>query len=137
MADSVEKKQKKISKGVYIRIAIIILLLIAALLINIFRKNTKANITKTLGLQTAEESKSLVDNIQQGAQDILDNTIKKSEQTMGEVLGEAQNLAVKTASDSAEKIKDFVFDNTVGTILKQIDKLPEDQKEDIKRNVCK
>ena len=54
-----------------------------------------------------------------------------------DILGFPKKTINKTANQATESISDYVFDNTVGNLLKQIDKLPEKQREDIKRNICK
>ncbi len=68
---------------------------------------------------------------------LLDEINTNTQAWANEILGVATKSINKTASQATESISDYVFDNTVGNLLKQIDKLPEKQKEDIKRNVCK
>lgn len=87
----------------------------------------------------------------QKQEDIKKNGEKKSFPSMQSVLGTMTNgmgaslqnsvkqissVITDTASKSAENVTDALFDSTVGTVLKQIDKLPEKQQEDIKRNIC-
>lgn len=59
------------------------------------------------------------------------------EKTLQDTLKRFTSVITDTASKSAENVSDTIFDSTVGTVLQQIDKLPEKQREDIKRNICK
>jgi len=68
---------------------------------------------------------------------LLDEINTNTQAWANEILGVATKTINRTANQATESISDYVFDNTVGNLLKQIDKLPEKQKEDIKRNVCK
>jgi len=57
------------------------------------------------------------------------------------VLGLAQQTVQQTmqgiASKSANQAKEFVFDNTLGKILQNINTLPTDQQDLIKKAICK
>ncbi|MBI2641376.1 hypothetical protein HYW87_02160 [Candidatus Roizmanbacteria bacterium] len=66
-----------------------------------------------------------------------DSAIKKTNEIAGVVLGEATSFAQEATSKSAELVTDFIFDNTIGGILKEIDRLPEHQKEQIQKYICK
>jgi len=57
------------------------------------------------------------------------------------VLGIAQHAVQQTvqniASQSANQAKEFVLDNTLGKILQNINTLPQDQQDLIKKAICK
>jgi len=59
----------------------------------------------------------------------------------GVVLGLAQQAVQQTvssvASQSASQAKEFVFDNTLGKVLQNINMLPADQQDLIKKAICK
>jgi len=58
------------------------------------------------------------------------------EKTLQDTLKHFTSVITDTASKSANSVSDTIFDSSVGTVLKQIDKLPEKQRDDIKRNIC-
>lgn len=68
---------------------------------------------------------------------LLDDISTNTQAWANEILGVATKTINTTANQATESISDYVFDNTVGNLLKQIDKLPEKQREDVKRNICK
>ncbi|MEK7070684.1 MAG: hypothetical protein AAB966_02660 [Patescibacteria group bacterium] len=53
------------------------------------------------------------------------------------VLGIGTNYVAKQASHSAEIVKGFVFKKASQPLVDQINKLPKDQKEEIKKQICK
>lgn len=55
----------------------------------------------------------------------------------GSVLGTATEYMSDIASKSAGTVEGFVIDSTVGGIVKQVDKLPKKQQEDIRKALCK
>ena len=55
----------------------------------------------------------------------------------GSVLGTATEYVSDVASKSAEKVGEMVIDSSVAGIMKQVDKLPKKQQEDIKNALCK
>jgi len=48
-----------------------------------------------------------------------------------------EEKATQIASQSAKTVSDFVFDSTLVNILKQIEKLPKEQREKIKEEICR
>jgi len=68
---------------------------------------------------------------------VLGSMTNGVEKTLQETLRRFTSVITDTASKSAENVSNTLFDSTVGTVLKQIDKLPEKQQEDIRRNICK
>ena len=55
----------------------------------------------------------------------------------GSVLGSATAYVSDFTSKNAEKVGDFVVDNTASSIIKQVDKLPKKQQEELKKALCK
>ena len=68
----------------------------------------------------------------------LSNQLQKE---AGVVLGIAQQKVQETvqnvASKSAEQAKTFVFDNTLGKVLQNINSLPTNEQDLIKKAICK
>ncbi len=117
-----------------LRLFFISALIVVAIIFNRTRGKEAKPQSEVLG-QTKTNPISL-DSLQTGAKNLLDQAANQTEETLGDVLGQAQTFAEQTASKSASSVSDFIFDNTVGSIIKQIDKLPRDQQEDIRRNIC-
>jgi len=119
-------------------IFILILLLSGSFLFKnaLLKKNTLEN---TLGAETAfQESKSNVslDEMKKQGEEMfsqVNNTVQKE---AGTVLGNFSNLVSNTASNSATTIKEYIFENTVTTVLKEINKLSEKDQDLIKKQIC-
>ncbi len=77
--------------------------------------------TQEIKLQTQEK---LVKKVQES--DLINNSIKKAEEVSGVILGEAKSF-----------VSDIIYNNSIGKVVEQIDKLPKDQQEKIKEQICK
>lgn len=75
--------------------------------------------------------------LKKSGSNLLEEINTNTQAWASDILGVATKTINNTANQATESISDYVFDNTVGNLLKQIDKLPEKQREDIKRNICK
>ena len=102
-------------------------LVVGAVVIDkIFLKKTKEipsvlGKTQEIKLQTQEK---LVKKVQES--DLINNSIKKAEEVGGTILGEAKSF-----------VSDVIYNNSIGKVVEQIDKLPKDQQEKIKEQICK
>ena len=67
---------------------------------------------------------------------LVNNSIKKVEQSGGEVLGEVTRTVNKLASDAGSFVSTVIYENSIGKVVDQIDKLPKDQQEKIKEQIC-
>jgi hypothetical protein len=63
------------------------------------------------------------------AKDFIDTSVKTAQDTVGNVLGAAQS----TVSKSTDEVKSTVIQSAVGPIIKQVEKLPEKEQEEIKK----
>ena len=101
-------------------------LVVSAVIIDkIFLKKTKEipsvlGKTQEIELQTQEK---LVKKVQEN--NFINDSIKKAEE-VGVVLGEAKSF-----------VSDIIYNNSIGKVVEQIDKLPKDQQEKIKEQICK
>jgi len=90
---------------------------------------------KTLGVSTVKET------INSGISKVGKPLATELQKEAGVVLEIAQDVVQQTvqsiASKSAETAKEFVFDNTLGKLLQNINTLPSDQQELIKKAICK
>lgn len=97
-------------------------------------KQQQLNSTKStvLGAQNSEDPSvhKLVDAItEEGKKNLTD--------LGGSVLGTATNTIQETLQSATQGISSTVISNTVSIIMGEIDKLPKEQKEEIKQNLCK
>jgi len=113
------------------------LVMIGILLDKIFLKKNQ-NIPSILGktqeikLQTQEK---LVKKIQES--NLINDSIKKVEEVSGVVLGEATSTLNQLTSDAGSFVSDIIYNNSIGKVVEQIDKLPKDQQEKIREQICK
>ena len=86
-----------------------------------------------------------INTIKKQLGDGVENVVKplslQLQKEAGKVLGIAQESVQQTvqnvASQSADKAKEFVFENTLGKVLQNINTLPADQQDLIKKAICK
>lgn len=88
--------------------------------------------TQEIKLQTQKE---LVEKVQESS--LVKDSLKKAEEVGGAVLGEATNTVNKLASEAGSFVSDVVYNNSIGKVVDQIDKLPKDQQEKIREQICK
>ena len=67
----------------------------------------------------------------------VNKIIDDGRSTVNNVLGQTKKIIVQTAADSTKSAEDFIIKNTVDKIMGQLDKLPEREKEVIKKEICK
>jgi len=79
--------------------------------------------------------------LDEGVQNVVIPYSDRLQKEAGNVLGIAQQAVQQTvqsvASKSAEQAKEFIFDNTLGKLLQNINNLPNDQQDLIKKAICK
>ena len=89
----------------------------------------------TLGVNTMK------DQLQNGVQNVvkpLSNQIQKdAEAVLGVAQQAVQQSVQNIASQSASQATQFIFDNTLGKVLQNINNLPVDQQDLIKKAICK
>lgn len=95
----------------------------------------KESLGTTLGIETIKKQ------VDAGIQNVIKPYSIQLQKEAGKVLGTAQVAVSQTAqniaSHSAEQAKEFIFDNTLGKVLQNINTLPADQQELIKKAICK
>lgn len=103
--------------------------MISAIFVNRFFLKKNKDISNVLG--TAQEIKQI------NSSNLITDSIKKVEDVAGTVLGEATDTVNKLASDTGSYISSIIYDSSIGKIVEQVDKLPKDQQEKIKEQICK
>lgn len=75
--------------------------------------------------------------IENQAKDLIETSVKKA-QSLGEsVLGETTSFIQETTEKISSSVSDLIYENSFGKIVNQIDKLPQDQKQRIKEEICR
>jgi len=118
---------------------LIILLLLGNVLIPMILKEKelkppkKESLGSTLGI---ESIKKQVNEELKNVKPLTDQLQKEAEKVLGVAQETVQQTVQNVATQSTEKAKEFVFDNTLGKVLQNINTLPADQ-QDIKKAICK
>ena len=119
--------ERKNNWSIFIKLMFLSGLVVSAIVIDkVFLKKTKEipsvlGKTQEIKLQTQEK---LIKKIQES--NFINDSIKKAEETGGVVLGEAKSF-----------VSDVIYSSSIGKVVEQIDKLPKDQQEKIKEQICK
>ncbi len=130
--------EKKNNWSIFVKLIFLGGLVISAVIIDkIFLKKAK-EIPSVLGkaqeikLQTQEK---LIKKVQKS--DLINDSIKKAENISGVVLGETTDTLNKITSGAGSFVSDVIYSNSLGKVVDQIDKLPKDQQEKIREQICK
>lgn len=128
---TIKPLEKKKNIGMILKIIFLISLIGTGLLIDKIFANKKKNLSEVLG-----KSQQL-DQVKKKSNDIVAESIKTGEKIGGEVLGQSTNFISNIAAQAASTAGDIVYQNTIGKLVDQISKLPKDQQERIKEQICK
>jgi len=131
-------EKNKINRFFYLKVFLLLVLIGASLYGNYYFYNRKKENSEVLS--TERENKKFnfsVDEVLSRGKKTVDDLKQKGEEMVGEVLGLVEDKATQLASQSAKTVSDLVFDSTLGNLLRQIEKLPEEQREKIKEEICK
>jgi hypothetical protein len=130
-------EEKNNRPSIYRVLFLITLVATGILLDKIFLKQSK-DIPSILG-KTQEIQLQAQEEVVRQVQDnnLVKDSINKVEEVGGVVLGEATNTLTKLTSDAGSLISTVIYDNSIGKVVDQISKLPKDQQEKIKEQICK
>ena len=81
------------------------------------------------------DQKEIIKQIQGNS--LVKDSIKKAEEIGGAVLGEATNTLTKMTSDAGALVSATIYNSSIGKVVDQIDKLPKDQQEKIREQICR
>ena len=131
-------ERKKRDKFFYFKIFLLLFLIGSSLYGNYyFYNNIKQKPEVLSATEEKKEKKLFFEPIIDQGKKTVDDLKQKGEEMVNQVLGVVEDKAAQIASQSAKTVSDFVFDSTVGNLLKQIEKLPNEQREKIKEEICK
>jgi len=131
MIKPLEKNGKKM---IYIKIAFLAVLFFLGFFLT--QKVKKVEAPDVLGAKE-EKIKNQLPNLSEKIKETIGKTVVQLKDNSESILEEVENKVGKVASQSSKVVVDYVFDTAVSNITKQIEKLPESQKEKIKEEVCK
>lgn len=130
--------ERKIHRPTFYKILFLVTLVVTGILLDkIFMKKNQ-DISSVLGKaqeikqQTQEKAVKKVQD-----SNLINDSIKKIEEVGGVILGEATDNFNKLTSDAGSFVSDAIYNNSIGKVVEQIDKLPKDQQERIREQICK
>ncbi len=125
-------------------VLLITLLLLGYVVVPIIAKQVttkaqkKESIGSTLGAETIKNNlQDSVNNVQDAVKPYSDQLQKDAGSVLGIAQQTVQNTIQSVASQSADQAKQFLFDNTLGKLLQNLNSLPADQQDLIKKAICK
>ena len=130
--------EKKSNQSALFRVLFLVTLIGTGILLDRIFIKQKAEIPSILGKSQVIKfptQEKIVEQIQ--GSDLVKDSIKKVEDIGGVVLGEATDTLTKLTSDAGSLVSNVVYENTIGKVIEQIVKLPQDQQEKIKAQICK
>jgi hypothetical protein len=123
-----EKKENQLIK---IKLALLSSLIISALIFSFFiKKPIKNNPSKKENVLGVEES---LPDVNQISKEILNETTNYINQITSNVTDATSNVA----SQAGNTISSLIYDTAVKPIIDQIQRLPKDQQEKVKEQICK
>lgn len=104
--------------------------------------STQSEQDLVLGAETTEqEGKNPLSSFREKVEDLIDTSVKETKKTAEILADQAKNQAKNAVSDTTTKatetIKETVFQNTITTVIKEIEKLSPQQQEEIRNQLCK
>ena len=137
------RKRKKEKALILPKIIMLIFLLSGGLALNYMKKDIprqKDDLVLGAMRNKSEYNNStnnILDSLNDDSKSLLNKSLTAGQNTVGQIAGATTEIATSIASKSAEAVTDFIFDNTVGNVDKQIDKLPQKEQEKIRDELCK
>jgi hypothetical protein len=131
-------EKNKTNKFFYFKMLFLLFLIGVSLYGNYYFYNKAKQKPEVLSATKENKKNNLpIDSILNQGKKTVEDLKEKGEEMAGQVLGIVEDKAVQLASQSAKTVSDFVFDSTLVNILKQIEKLPKEQREKIKEEICR
>lgn len=128
--------EKKNNWSIFIKLIFLSGLVVSAVVIDkIFLERTK-EIPSVLG-KTQEKTAGIDHDRSVQENNLINDSIKKAENISEVVLGETTDTLNKITSGAGSFVSDVIYNNSIGKVVDQIDKLPKDQQEKIREQICK
>ena len=131
-------EKNETNKFFYLKILSLLFLIGASLFGNYYFYNKIKEKPEVLSATKENKKNNLsIDSILNEGKKTVEDLKQKGQEFGGQVLSVMEEKATQIASQSAKTVSDFVFDSTLVNILKQIEKLPKEQREKIKEEICR
>jgi len=132
------KPLEKNNQGLLIKVVFLFSLFLMAIIFNQLIKKKVKDIPTVLGEVKKLKGKTeneIVDKMQKS--DLVADSVKKAEEVSGQVLGDTTNFIQDMANKAASMASDLIYQNTLGKLIDQINKLPQQEQEKVKEQICK
>lgn len=123
--------EKKSDLVFILKLIFLVSLITTGVLFDRFFMKKNQDIPEVLG-KTKNEKK-----IENQAEDLIETSVKKVKNLGESVLGETTSFIQETTEKISSSVSDLIYENSFGKIVDQIDKLPQDQKQRIKEEICR
>lgn len=123
--------EKKSDPVFILKLIFLVSLITTGVLFDRFFMKKNQDIPEVLG-KTKNEKK-----IENQAKDLIETSVKKVQNLGESVLGETTSFIQETTEKISSSVSDLIYENSFGKIVDQIDKLPQDQKQRIKEEICR
>ena len=123
---AIKPLEKKKNIGTILKIVFLISLIGTGLLMDRVFANKKKDLSKVLGKSQElkkEIEQKLVDKVQNS--DIVTESLKASTSFISNITAQA-----------ASTVGDIIYQNSIGKLVEQIDKLPKDQQDRVREQIC-
>lgn len=131
------KPLEKSKTGIYIKLIVVTIFIGLALAFDKFHPIGIKDSKEVLGVVTQNQRVIGREELTKSVTRISENYLTKAQDLVSEVINTTAENVQHAASAEAKKISGLVIDSTIGNLLKQIDKLPEPQQEEVKKYICK
>lgn len=133
-----KKRESNNANIIKLKIFFLLTLIAAGFLMTRIIKKPGQTLAQNTALSTAQFKIPTIDDIKGIMDSInLDTAKKKAEEIKNQILGQSDEIIQQKASEAGVLATDFVFDKAVKPILEQINKLPPDQLQRLRGEVCK
>ncbi|GIW64680.1 MAG: hypothetical protein KatS3mg092_0613 [Patescibacteria group bacterium] len=135
MIKPIEKEKNNNQKAVVFKILFLLSLIITGILLDrlfLVKKSTLSSTSEILG-----EEKHIEKPKESFINDTLNSAGKKIEELGEQVLGETTQFVKNTQEKIASSVSQVIYKTSLEPIVNQFEKLPEDQKQRVKKEICK
>jgi len=135
---AIKPLEKKNNSGIFFKLIFLITLIATGIILDRFFLNKTKDIPSVLG-KTEEFKQETIDQIENTVKnnDLIAESLKKTEAIGGEILGQSTNLVTDMAQKASSMASDLIYQTTIGKLVEQIDKLPIDQQERVREQICR
>jgi hypothetical protein len=129
---------KPIEKANQRRLYFKFFLILSLLLLGIIFKPSvkKVEAPEVLGAKESKKDELNLNEIKKELENKMNDFFQTIKSTSEKTVETTTNTISQTASKSAQTVTNFIFDQAINNILKEVEKLPPQQQEKIKEKIC-